>query len=548
LNFFVFLSVCPVGKTNRDKKIYGRAMRHKNLHLCAVGAKAMYLYFRFKHTTEFEHLPDFTDNKAWFFIKLLVPSDSRHDATNSNGVRENEISMSIRTYAEAMKKTLTALKLPQNWQAHFGRKVGAMILELQEVPKSVIEAVGNWATTQQEESYSAWLPFLGIRVVAGFKTHRSSVFCKRSTKPSSAVGDRLKARVWVWLPTCIQAVENAIRRGKGCYTALLFLRHLENLAEVLLQDMAVRMNEPDREPHPLYTDPLFGSDDFTLYRQEMAQHMDTAPEPVDMSMEAALPGVNAHFEGLNQSVGDLSSKIVAMHTDQRSNHDQVMARNNELHNGLYSGLAGLCSAIQPTNITDQARSLVPLVAANSRGFAQLIHRLAIANPSAGIRVDNLACLEQALAAQTNTSILPATDHTVQGAGAAEAMTGGLNHVNNIHMASIHESVTNLYNEWFGIGQKQDQPCPGGFEALEVVRKSFWRTGYTGAENQRFSKLRIVIDSIKKQQRSGRELLAILGEYDGWWKEANSNPTSMVGLLKSKKHYSPSSRKRKRPPA
>lgn len=346
--------------------------------------------------------------------------------------------------------------------------------------------------------------------------------------------------------TCIGQVEDAIARGKGCYTALLFLRHLENLAEVLLQDMAVRMNEPDREPHPLYTDPLFASDDFTLYREEMKRHMDTAPDPVDTSMEAALPGVNAHFEGLNQSVADLGSKIDAMHTDQRSNHDQVIARNNELHNGLYSGLAGLCSAIQPTNSIDQARSLVPLVAANSRGFAQLVYRVAIANPSAGIRVDNPERLEQLLA-QANTSILPATDHTVQGAGAAEAVTGGLNDVNNAVLANNHESVTTLYNEWFGIGRKQDQPCPGGFEALEVERKSFWRKGYNKAENQRFSKLKRVIECVKKQQKGGMELRDILGEYDGWWKEAKSNPTNMIALLQSKTHYEASSRKSKKRP-
>jgi hypothetical protein len=546
---FAHLSVCPVGKTNKDRKIYGRAMRHKNLHLCAIGAKAMYLYYRFNHTKEFENPPDFTDNAAWFFIKLLVPSDIQL-GVNATGIRENEISMSIRTYAEAMKKVLKALNLPPSWQAHFGRKVGAMILELQEVPKSVIDALGNWAMTQQEQSYSAWLPFLALRVVAGFKKHRSSVFCKRSTKPGSAVGDRLKALVFKWLPDCIRKVEQAITSGKGCFTALLFLRHLENLAEVLLQDMAVRMNEPDREPHPLYTETLFASDDFTLYREEMALHMDTAPDPVDMSMEAALPGVNARFEGLNQSVADLGSKIDAMHTDQRSNHDQVIARNNELHNGLYSGLAGLCSAVQPTNSIDQARSLVPLVAANSLGFAQLIHRVAIANPSAGIRVDNPELLEQLLAQANSSILLPVSDHTVaarvQAAGAAEAVTGRLNDVDNAVLATNHESVTNLYSEWFGIGPKQDQPCPGGFEALEVERRSFWRKGYSKAENQRFSKLKRVIECIKKrQERGGTELLGILAEYDGWWKEVGSNPTNMIELLRSKQHYVAASRKGKK---
>jgi hypothetical protein len=281
--------------------------------------------------------------------------------------------------------------------------------------------------------------------------------------------------------------------------------------------------------------------------------VDTAPDPVDVSMEAALPGVNARFEGLNQSVADLGSKIDAMHTDQRSSLDQLLARNNALHNGLYSGLAGLCSAVQPTNSIDQAQSLVPLVAplvaANSRGIAQLVHRVAIANPNAGIRVDNPELFEQLLA-QANSSMLPATDRTmasVQGAGAAEAATGRLNDVCNAVLANNHESVTNLYHEWFGIGIKQDKPCLGGFEALEVERKSFWRKGYHKAENQRFSKLKRIIDCIKKQQIGGRELLIILSEYDDWWKQANSNPTNMIELLQAKEHYAASSRKSKKRP-
>ncbi len=125
------------------------------------------------------------------------------------------------------------------------------------------------------------------------------------------------------------------------------------------------------------------------------------------------------------------------------------------------------------------------------------------------------------------------------------MTGRLNDINNAVLAKNHESVTNLYNEWFSIGPKQDQPCPGGFEALEVERKSFGRKGYNRAENQRFSKLKRVIECIKKQQGGGRELLSILGEYDGWWKQAKSNPTNMIELLLSKKHYAASSRKSKK---
>ena len=49
------------GKTNADKVLYGRVMRHVDAQLCPIGALAMYLLIRFEVTKEHESI-DFEDN------------------------------------------------------------------------------------------------------------------------------------------------------------------------------------------------------------------------------------------------------------------------------------------------------------------------------------------------------------------------------------------------------------------------------------------------------------------------------------------------------
>ena len=57
-------------KVNKDKVMYGRTMRHRDVELCSIGALGLYLFTRFEVAKEIEHI-DFSDNKSWFNRKLL---------------------------------------------------------------------------------------------------------------------------------------------------------------------------------------------------------------------------------------------------------------------------------------------------------------------------------------------------------------------------------------------------------------------------------------------------------------------------------------------
>ena len=59
-----------MGKANKDKVIYGRSMRHKDVEMCSIGALGLYLLTRFEVTDEIEDI-DFSDNRTWFNRKLL---------------------------------------------------------------------------------------------------------------------------------------------------------------------------------------------------------------------------------------------------------------------------------------------------------------------------------------------------------------------------------------------------------------------------------------------------------------------------------------------
>ena len=59
-----------MGKANKDKVIYGRSMRHKDVEMCAIGALGLYLLTRFEVTDEIKDI-DFSNNRTWFNRKLL---------------------------------------------------------------------------------------------------------------------------------------------------------------------------------------------------------------------------------------------------------------------------------------------------------------------------------------------------------------------------------------------------------------------------------------------------------------------------------------------
>ena len=77
------------GKTNANKIVFGRVMRHINVNLCAIGGLGFYLMLRFQMTKEIETI-DFEDNSSWFNIKLLTGMGNRKSKGKNDETGDKE--------------------------------------------------------------------------------------------------------------------------------------------------------------------------------------------------------------------------------------------------------------------------------------------------------------------------------------------------------------------------------------------------------------------------------------------------------------------------
>lgn len=124
------------GKTVYGKlKQFGRSMRHKHVHKCAVGAFGFYLLLRFHISREMDDgvRPDFTDNNSWFNIKILT------DGTRKNNTKE----MGKQSYIEDVRDIFKQLKIVSNHFGHWGRVSGPVELEFLEISPEHIRNLGE---------------------------------------------------------------------------------------------------------------------------------------------------------------------------------------------------------------------------------------------------------------------------------------------------------------------------------------------------------------------------------------------------------------------
>ena len=105
-----------------------------------------------------ENPPDFTDNKAWFNMKLYTDG--------SNDRKRIEKGLSNTRYADCIHGVFKTLKTASCHAAHLGRILGPKKLELLELSPEDIRILGNWDPKTQESCYSAKLPIASMKARA----------------------------------------------------------------------------------------------------------------------------------------------------------------------------------------------------------------------------------------------------------------------------------------------------------------------------------------------------------------------------------------------
>jgi hypothetical protein len=492
----IFILQMATGKTNEGERLYGRLMRHLHANLCGIGGMGFYFLLRFKVTGEMSPPPDFTVNKNWFYIKLLVGQNAR-PTTNVNPICD-------RQYAEVIKKVCDSLQVPACHFTHIGRVTGPPVLELEEIQPEDIRILGNWDPTTQEKVYSAKIPLRSMRPIVGFPPEKGLHWSEREMKlPDESLQQH--PELWPWIEVALEAVNNATAAdGINRYTALAFLKFMKYLRIVILQDAAVLLHEG--RTHRALQEPIFSTPEFLAFQAEMVQHCREATNPCDTNLNQVIPG-------MNERLGNLQSSVSV-------GFQQGRADVQELQRQIQQSFAG-------NNAT---------LAASLRNAAN-----ALSPPTAGAAPDDFAAA---------FSLPPAARAVTATAASVEQQSRAGEPRIPLHaLHGVHHSVTSMYNEWHGIGAFLNGPT-GGLCALESENKK-WRDHFKPGETSRYSRLKRVVQAVHRRQQeesskeNGMELAGVLAEFDGIMKgKGVGNLSNLVDTLQSK-DYIPKDKRAKR---
>lgn len=256
-DWLILNSLHGTGKTNHGQKLYGRATRHSKVTLCSVGALAFYLALRFDLSHEFDEftVEDWMSNQAWFDIKLLVGDASR------SGDRSFKRPMANGTYADAVKSVLGGLGIASKHWLHLGRGMGPKLLEISETQREEIRCLGNWDPKIQETTYSSKLPMRAIRNMAGYVMADGMYFNKRTTVEVPM--ELIRKTPFAFCLGVLDQLREMVNRGHKCYTALLFMEVMLEMAKILVQDAAALLIQSEsRRRHPVFNLEVFRGNDF----------------------------------------------------------------------------------------------------------------------------------------------------------------------------------------------------------------------------------------------------------------------------------------------
>lgn len=254
----IMVNQIAIGKTNHGRLLYGRAMRHRDVKLCAVGALSFYMMYRFNVTSEFSNftVDDWLNNGTWFDIKLLADTHAP-DKTKEMGSD---------SYGRHIGQVLARLGLPANKLLHLGRNIGARILDLLEEEDEAIRKMGQWNPSVYDNSYSSKLPMGPMRKLAGYHGNTKLYFNTRTAvMPPESLLRSTPMGSWIY------ATHDAVSkdtRSADHPTTMYVLRFFMQMNLIFVQDAtAMLVLHPERIDHAIYREfALFSSAEFEVSR------------------------------------------------------------------------------------------------------------------------------------------------------------------------------------------------------------------------------------------------------------------------------------------
>jgi hypothetical protein len=214
----------------------------------------------------------------------------------------------------------TALKIPSKHYLHFGRTAGNVLADLEELDETNIQDLGNWNLNTRREVYSAKLPMKAMRIMAGHSDQKASFFVARSLiEPPVTLQHKI-------FPFIEEACESLQAVPWSCTTAQCFLKLLERLRAVVLQDVAEMIIKEHR--HIIFTDEVFQCDEFLSFVDRMREHLSHVQNPNNTSLQLLLPGIHDRFNNLHANFsakcGELKNKFVENRTAHTAQLQHVL--------------------------------------------------------------------------------------------------------------------------------------------------------------------------------------------------------------------------------
>ena len=330
------------GKNNQEDSatiLQAKSIRHKDVELCEQGALAMYLFCRFHvHQEEF----DLSNTKSWGNVRTTVAlnvSSQKFQSTRFSKMRSS-------TYYEKMTTVFAAHGKNASHVLHFGRSCMPVLLELAEVMTSVIEQLGNWEMDQFLKHYSLNMPWEGMRVAGG---HEKLIGFYRMCRDFLRVTRDLKR---VAYPNVYRSIDRFLLLPKADQlkvpTALKFIRVIDHLAEVFIQDCC-ELRLKGRANHLMFHHPLFHHPLFLQYEKDFRTAYPTVADPRNdptlQPIDRAIPLLGMHmgeikcqlsqgFHVMHQEMGLLRErmdKINQSSAQMRMHFDHVVQGAYEAH-------------------------------------------------------------------------------------------------------------------------------------------------------------------------------------------------------------------------
>jgi hypothetical protein len=445
--YHIMIQQIDSGKTHRLRKghkLFGRAIRHKNPALCAMGARGFHLMYRFHVTGELDAM-DFTSNNNWFDVKIMI------DPHSGNYKKE----MSDQTFRNAVGSVCRKLGIQTKHYTHFGRVVASGNLELQEIPGDEIDELGNWNVSVRDAIYSAKMPLRPMRGAAGFSADKGRHYSPRqSYQADSQLAEQIFPSVEAH-EAKIAAAEIANPELK-LTTAKFFLRHLRNLRQVILQDAAILISQGRH--HRLFELPVFKSSEFLQFQQGILRHIaDAESTLVHLSSAGTSSAVAAHLATIGSEFAVQKEEQSRQFGSLHGKLDVVIEQQQAAFSGtdFAHGLRAAAAAIDRSSDHRQYNSL-PM----PTGMDVTVATTTVAAPT------------------TITDLMA-------------SRTGGF--FDSLQASEIPASIKNArraYNLWFGHGEFAGCPMIGGVAALErkpgnIFKK--WKAAMSGSQRKRFAR-------------------------------------------------------------